>query len=143
MFWSWFFFYYLIFLLRRWFFLNNSMVCHFRFIFIDFMFDDVNCNWAHVIINKGHASLLISRYKERTTSTITISVMLTCHTITSINGSKNIAWQFSWLRFSQSWSFFLWSLFWKNNFWLNLLFLRLRFCLRLFLFFFSFFRRRF
>ena len=67
------------------------MVCHIRLIFIHLMFDNINCDWAHVAIHKGHASLLITRNEEGATSTVAVSIMLACHTVTSINCAKHIA----------------------------------------------------
>ena len=59
------------------------------------LFYDVDCNRAKVSSDKRHATLLISGYKQRATSTETVTIVLAGHSIASIDRAKNVARQLS------------------------------------------------
>ena len=59
------------------------------------LLDNINGNGAQVTAHQRHASLLIARDKERTAAIETVPIMLTRHSIATINGTKDIARQLS------------------------------------------------
>ena len=59
------------------------------------LLDNINGNGAQVTAYQRHASLLIARDKERTAAIETVPIVLARHSIATINGTKDIAWQLS------------------------------------------------
>ena len=61
--------------------------------FFILVLDNVNCNRAKIIANKRHAAFVLARNKQRAASTEAVSIMLTSHSIATVNRAKDIARQ--------------------------------------------------
>ena len=78
----------------------SRLVKNFLFVFAFFLlelFDDINCNRTKIIADKRHAALLLAGDKQRAAPTETVSIMLTSHSIATINRAEDIARQDCWL----------------------------------------------
>ena len=78
----------------------SRLVKNFLFVsafFLLELFDDINCNWTKIIADKRHAALLLAGDKQRAAPTETVSIMLTGHSIATVNRAEDIARQDCWL----------------------------------------------
>ena len=74
----------------------SRLVKNFLFVFAFFLlelFDNINCNRTKIIADKRHAAFLLAGDKQRAAPTETVSIMLTSHSIATINRAEDIARQ--------------------------------------------------